>query len=71
MNLKTFAEEQGIELSEAKELTGLTHWNKQVPEEFLAKEKELCPVSLEILDVSLRGAGNKSPYYQWKHLLDG
>lgn len=32
MNLKTYAEENGLTLDEAKELTGLTHWNQQVPE---------------------------------------
>lgn len=32
MNLKEKAEELGITLTEAKELTGLTHWNQTVPE---------------------------------------
>ena len=32
MNLKTWAEKNGHTLSEAKELTGLTHWNQSVPE---------------------------------------
>ena len=32
MNLKTYAEEKGITLDEAKEQTGLTHWNQTVPE---------------------------------------
>ena len=32
MNLKTYAEENGITLDEAKKLTGLTHWNQTVPE---------------------------------------
>ena len=32
MNLKTWAEENGHTLAEAKELTGLTHWNQSVPE---------------------------------------
>ena len=29
-----------------------------------------CPVSLETLATSLRGLGGKSPYYQWKWLLN-
>ncbi len=32
MNLKTYAEKNGYTLDEAKELTGLTHWNSTVPE---------------------------------------
>lgn len=31
MNLKEYAEEVGISLAEAKEATGLTHWNQPVP----------------------------------------
>ena len=32
MNLKTYAEDNGFTLDEAKEITGLTHWNQSVPE---------------------------------------
>ncbi len=32
MNLKTYAEKNDYTLDEAKELTGLTHWNSTVPE---------------------------------------
>ena len=32
MNLKEYAEEKGITIKEAKELTGLTHWKQIVPE---------------------------------------
>lgn len=32
MNLKEYAEEKGISLTEAKEATGLTHWKKEVVE---------------------------------------
>ncbi len=32
MNLKTYAEKADITLAEAKEQTGLTHWNQTVPE---------------------------------------
>jgi len=32
MNLKTYAEKSGLTLAEAKEQTGLTHWNQSVPE---------------------------------------
>ena len=28
-----------------------------------------CPVSLETLKTSLRGGGNKSPYWQWRGLV--
>ena len=28
-----------------------------------------CPVSLETLKTSLRGGGNKSPYWQWRDLV--
>lgn len=37
MNLKEFAEKAGITLDEAKEVTGLTHWNQAVPEEIVAE----------------------------------
>ena len=30
-----------------------------------------CPVSLEILELSKRGAGGKSPLKEWFHLLEG
>jgi len=33
MNLKKYAETKGITLDEAKEETGLTHWNQKVVEE--------------------------------------
>ena len=32
MNLKTWAKENGHTIAEAKEITGLTHWNHTVPE---------------------------------------
>ena len=31
MNLKEYAEQEGITLAEAKERTGLTHWKQEVP----------------------------------------
>lgn len=33
MNLKKYAEKNGITLDEAKEKTGLTHWNQTVSED--------------------------------------
>ena len=32
MNLKEYAEKSGLTLSEAKEITGLTHWKQPVPD---------------------------------------
>jgi len=32
MNLKEWAEQEGITITEAKKLTGLTHWNQTMPE---------------------------------------
>jgi len=32
MNLKEWAEQEGITITEAKERTGLTHWNQTMPE---------------------------------------
>lgn len=33
--------------------------------------EESCPVDLATLELSIRGRGGKSPYYKWKHLLNG
>lgn len=35
------------------------------------REQGTCPVDKETLKVSLRGLGSKSPYFKWKHILDG
>ena len=47
MNLKTWAEENGKTLAEAKEITGLTHWNQEVvvdtPEVAVAPEVVEAP----------------------------
>ena len=95
MNLKEYAEQNGMSLADAKELTGLTHWNATVPEScdeipevpedepiiesvsdttvseivIETKSKEECPVSMDILKLSLAVVGNKSPYWEWRHLV--
>jgi len=33
--------------------------------------EEECPVDLETLKTSLRGVGGKSPYWKWRHLVNG
>ena len=43
MNLKEYAEEKGISLSEAKELTGLTHWKQEVQEVVKIPSKQEIP----------------------------
>ena len=32
MNLKEYADKEGLTLADAKELTGLTHWKQEVAE---------------------------------------
>jgi hypothetical protein len=86
MKLKEYAEKSGITLKEAKEQTGLTHWNQTVPEIMEAdveilpevietESKELtwddCPVSYRKLFHSIMRRRKRSPYYEFKHLLKG
>lgn len=40
------------------------------PEVKEVKKEDGCPVDLATLELSIRGAGNKSPYWQWKDLLN-
>jgi len=85
MNVKEYAEEKGISIAEAKELTGLNHWNATIPDaqpepvapviqevepviETKSKEEE-CPVSIDVLHLSLSVVGNKSPYWKWRNLV--
>jgi hypothetical protein len=70
MNLKQFAEEKGISLSEAKEFTGLTHWKQEVPElrdeavvETESKEDQTDGVDPAVVELSLRCLGSKSKYW--------
>ena len=97
MNLKEYADKNGMTLAEAKELTGLNHWNATVPEScdeipevpeeepvapvvadapvvvsapvIETESKQECPVSMDILKLSLAVVGNKSPYWEWRHLV--
>ena len=82
MNLKTWAEENGYTLAEAKELTGLTHWNQSVPEscceipdaeedviEMESKQEWDCPVSYRKLFHSIKRRRKRSPYWKYRHLL--
>lgn len=83
MNLKTWAKENGKTLAEAKELTGLTHWNQRVPEscdeitevpedtviETESKQEWDCPVSYRKLFHSIKRRRSRSPYWEYRHLL--
>ena len=44
---------------------------EEVVEESIEEVKPVlkCPVDLETLKTSLRGCGNKSPYWEWRHLV--
>ena len=78
MNLKTWAEENGKTLEEAKEITGLTHWNQTVPESCDEIPEEPEEVIEEAVvetkskqegeltpeqEFSILILGNKSPYW--------
>lgn len=41
MNLKEYAEANGISFDEAKKQTGLTHWKQEVPEQIETKSTEV------------------------------
>ena len=87
MKLNAWAKERGITLKEAKEITGLTHWNQDVPEGcdeipeiaedvvIETESKQLgwddCPVSYKTLFHSIKRRRARSPYYKFKHLLKG
>ena len=72
MNLKEYAAKSGITISEAKKQTGLTHWNQTVPE-ILEADVELIETEskedIELIELSIRGAGTKSPYWDKRHLI--
>ena len=75
MNLKEYAEKEGITIKEAKVRTGLTHWKQEVidaekqvqekPKEIEAK-KEVVQEEVDpaIVELSIRCLGSKSKY--WK-----
>ncbi len=75
MNLKTWAEENSMSLKEAKEATGLTHWNQKVEEEeWVAKEAtekkpETSQEDVELIELSCRTMGTKSPYWEKRNLV--
>lgn len=88
MNLKEYAEQEGITLKEAKERTGLTHWKQEVVETYspescdeipeipesedisdLVVETESKQEDLELIELSIRGAGEKSPHWNKRHLI--
>ena len=54
-------------------------WDENIEEEIIEETVEQpkevpatddCPVSLEVLELSIRSMYNKSPYFKWKHLLE-
>lgn len=51
MNLKKYAEIEGISLAKAKELTGLTHWKQEVQEFVPSEASESVTVADVIEDV--------------------
>ena len=68
MNLKEYAVKNGISLAEAKAETGLTHWKQEVVECAIAEHKE--EVDLELVELSIRSLGNKSPHWDKRHMLE-
>ena len=106
MNVKEYAQKEDITIAEAKERTGLNHWNKQIPDEFftvggVAEPEETEEVAesvsedpvvvvetevaepiieteskqedtedLELIELSIRGIGERSPYWHLRHLLE-
>jgi len=83
MNLKEYAEDKGISLAEAKELTGLTHWKQEVPEScdeipeiqedivIETESKEAPEVGLEDIALSIKIHGEGSPCWKWRNLIHG
>ena len=105
MNVKEYAEKEDITIAEAKDRTGLNHWNKQIPDEFFkpqspveeeVTEEEIVAESiaedpvvevetvlpepeveeeteeeydLELIELSCRGVGERSPYWHLRHLV--
>ena len=52
MNLKTWAKDNGHTLNEAKEITGLDHWNAKVPDELIETEsKQDTPIADAVVEV--------------------
>lgn len=86
MNLKEYAEEKGISLAEAKDLTGLTHWKQEVvevaniePKQEIeqptpvieTESKEVPTVSIEDIALSIKIHGQGSPCWKWRNLIHG
>ena len=77
MNLKQYADENNMTIAEAKEATGLNHWNHTVPEEIepIVVEKEMPPLEpikekpVDKKDLTIEAnfsifiLGNKSPHW--------
>ena len=53
MNLKKYAEENGLSMKDAKELTGLNHWNQTVAVNETESQEEVAPIVEEAISEML------------------
>ncbi len=82
MNLKTWAENNGHTLEEAKKITGMTHWNQTMADNVIESDdveteskqiEEIVEIESKeeadpkVIDLSLRCLGEKSPYWHLRN----
>lgn len=68
---KTETGQEGTAVAYTEEMERVVEVVHVVVQEPVQQTEPSCPVDIETLKASIRGAGNKSPYWQWRALANG